>query len=617
VLDGSDNCYRAWNPAQENCNKDAEDARRAGGVRDAYGDVQGALGDACDPVPCPLAEIPKQRTVAASCAGTPSVGTFCVGREIHDVIHETPLGSHIRFSNAMTPADRGLVVAGVATHARFCQAEGASPTSCHAASVIQEDRLQLDRTAETERRRDRAYPYHRITLGTSFFGRMLWEARGKTHNLDYGRTAIDRRWNFNADEAFWANAAGGPMVTPPGASDDCMKTATYGAGSCLNGTLWLHGDTPVGGDFLNDMIGDVRLGANGGELSNFYVDVAPDRPTIWGQAGVGFLLDAPFFIFRTLPDPAPEIRIEKWMREHPIAIGIDQKTGKANAVDEAGRAFDVSGFVSSARITRLKSGADRFLSPVEASAYAGSSRDIAAVLLSRDGTMAPDVVTMDGGRARLGSETFGRGSSLRLAVAGPNARSGFTALFSRAANGIFVVGGQASGAPAGDAWFQPIGGAWRKIDLRGYALSNVEGATYSFRDGYLWILETVPTKGIFSEGRLLRVSTNGAGVDVISSWPVLGLFDKRWLTLDASGDLLLSASSTKLNGFLLAHVRVDGGNVSASMTAILPGTLGAEPIVDMSTISLLGRDALGTPTMTRLPTLPATTVGLDALGGLF
>jgi hypothetical protein len=186
VDDDADNCYRAWNPAQENCNLDAENAAIA------RSETVRHRGDACDPVPCPEAEQGAMTDGAPTCP-SPGVGqvTLCTGRATQNQVVITghgpnPVISHATATNVlplgMHLADR------IDTSFRFCQInEHTSPPSrCRDAALMTNDQVTHWPDASSEPRQSPNFPYHRVTT------------RERVGGLEPPRSALPRRLRTTA-----------------------------------------------------------------------------------------------------------------------------------------------------------------------------------------------------------------------------------------------------------------------------------------------------------------------------------------------------------------------------------------------------------------------------------
>ena len=329
----------------------------------------------------------------------------------------------------------------------------------------------------------------------------------------------------------------------------------------------------------------LQVGYNGANLANHYWPLAPDKPFHYTMPGRGWRLPL-FFLWKTLPDPAPLDQIDLWdrVRNRVLPLVFDQVAGKVYRIDDAGYGIDMTAAMSPGVLQHAANPNVRWLSAVEPSATAGAGAlSPVAVLASADGTTILDTVRVSANGVALAREE--RPVDMLESVASssfaPAWRSGHAALYSRVADGIFVLGGRigASGELAGDAWFASLGGSWRQLDLKGATLGNVTAATYAFRDRKLWAIDLKGT-GWRRTMRLLRIDPHAGGVQVVASWPYLGLFDRQWLVVDREGDVMVVASSRTLRTHLVLTVGERDEQVRARRVQLGFGELAEAPAVD-------------------------------------
>ena len=132
-------------------------------------------------------------------------------------------------------------------------------------------------------------PYHRMT--TRIVGAASWNARGATYNLDYGQDSSNVEWNYTADNTAWIRDG---MLVPvdPSRYSRCQD-AFYPGGTCLDGVLLTHAETPIGdtvSSVTNAQVslpgaGKVMLGVAGANLSNTFLDMRPDEA--WNMTNSG------------------------------------------------------------------------------------------------------------------------------------------------------------------------------------------------------------------------------------------------------------------------------------------------------------------------------------------
>ena len=80
--------------------------------------------------------------------------------------------------------------------------------------------------------------------------------------------------------------------------------------------------------------------------------------------------------------------------------------------------------------------------------------------------------------------------------------------------------------------------------------------------------------------RLLRIDPHAGGVQVVASWPYLGLFDRQWLVVDREGDVMVVASSRTLRTHLVLTVGERDEQVRARRVQLGFGELAEAPAVD-------------------------------------
>jgi hypothetical protein len=307
VDDGVDNCPAAYNPDQANCNRDAEISWNA---RNPTNQVK-LLGDACDPVPCPrfnADRVTATRVTRGSCVRSFLDPSVCIGRVERDAIDVAPIGASPTDPEQTAAIGTNLPVPGVTTHARFCQ-RSLRPLNARfdcSNSLLQADRELDFFTDPADERLDAQHLWHRVTLAGCNLRFCPSSPRGTPFVIDYGTQQRTSSWRFQSDNAFWTDAQVNPRapIIPTTPDDPRCLDPVFGAGTCLSGKLWLHGDTPVGSDAEHVTTpSGVVVGYHGKELANHYAESTPDAPFAWAYGGVRF--DFPFLLYRTLPDPPP------------------------------------------------------------------------------------------------------------------------------------------------------------------------------------------------------------------------------------------------------------------------------------------------------------------------
>ena len=232
-----------------------------------------------------------------------------------------------------------------------------------------------------------------------------------------------------------------------------------------------------------------------------------------------------------------------------------------------------------------------------------------AVALSPDGMSIVDQVFSANGQL-FSAEDLGRvapGSVEATAFASSLGRSGFTAVYSRATEQVFVLGGlDPSGEPARDVMVRRLDEpAWRTVPSGGYAAGKVLAATYSYGEGSLWILDEVAgSKPWVKLARLVLLDpTTGEGT-ILAEWPRLGFFNQHWLRADRDGSMLVFASSSLFNHHAIARVSTSNRSLEVLGLAFRPKALALPPVVDMDGYWLITRKAAKKLDVERIETLP-------------
>jgi hypothetical protein len=414
VANDVDDCPAAYDPNQENCNLDSENAWNEQSKTDPTKPPVPLLGDACDPVPCPQSNANRiTRTTAAAGAssggcspnGGPSLGESCVFRAIHDQIDFAPIGASPTFVESLNRAPPpAATVSNVTTHARFCQHNPQRGSDCNIARNLRDDLLDRTLSANDESL-DPLHPWHRITLSPKVrrvdprTGQILVSydtSRPRGSTLDpatYGSDTATLRWEYNDDNLYWLGLGPTPspnavVIPPPLDYDECNQRSIFGDGTCLKGRLWLHGDTPVGSDVNNQNADGTFVGFHGIQLANHYFDMKPDVPTNLRVGGLGVRLAAPFFLARTLSDPGPE-QAPAWNTfGQGEAFPFVTEIGSTSifAVRDLGERIDVTSSLGVSFAQSLRAASFTWTNAVESSPFAGNQARPTAIALSSDGT---------------------------------------------------------------------------------------------------------------------------------------------------------------------------------------------------------------------------------------
>ncbi|MBL8740355.1 MAG: hypothetical protein JNK04_04645, partial [Myxococcales bacterium] len=489
VFDVDDNCVVAPNPDQANCNADAETAK--GYPR---------RGDACDPIPCPASDARDAVTTLLSSTNNGNGFATKTIKAIRDQIDVKPLASSFYGNGAGQARLRPSVdVGSVTTKYRYCQPDSAFLVNCGASAIDDSFADTAEGTPSPTR------PYHKARMIPN-----PGSGSGQDNEaLAYtpGAAVAPRRWKYLDDYNLWSSSG---WITP-----------TFGCsiitGQCytnLNGRFWSHAATTKGrfNDQVNAPPGDDgwapfttgyrvnNLGnassaasENGSHLANNYIMLEPDAE----KTSIAFTTSNQIVTY--LPwwcDITPKWDGVVGERSPLIAAGtsyaIMLRDGTAQVVD--------SYMTSSART--LLASTSRVAAGAEVMREQGFG-GFQAVTFSSTGTNLTNV---------LGTTTnnvLGAGSDLSFSVStttGPASRTGFTPVYSRYDDLAFVVGGTlVGGGDAGDIWMRQVKGTlgWTNITPSGLGLKKVLAATYSFRDGTLWVLDENSSA---NTRRLIRVS---------------------------------------------------------------------------------------------------------------
>lgn len=596
--DACDNCVQVSNAGQENCNALSE--------RTNHPTIP-ALGDACDPVPCPQSELAPSYVVK-TCEPNPpgpfgaGQGLACQARVVRDQLRSTPLGSH-------GAGGAESVVANVETSPRFCQQRTSAPVfNCASRDAVKDSQVTAPEVGA-----DPTRPWHRVRFGTaSGTGPTAtrFPPRGATLRWNYGSTDATNKWFYQQDYAFWLTNPADPLIPLPADRAACEQSGLL-AGTCLNGVFWLHADTLEG------------QASHGDQLANFYADWQPDVVRLYcpvPSASVSTLATR-----AALPIAAPsafalssEIGEFLWasagadrsfdIRPHPETqlvnsahvgiLGALQPSGDLIALSDdgsspcRGRALDSA----SARILASR----KWASAAEPNAFGRSlSSRIQAVALRPDGTGIDDIVSDSDGTLGVSSLTEDLSSLLNAtAVDGPlpPPRDSFASVFSRTAGGVFVLGGvDAGGVAQRDVWFLPLGGSWNELALGTVQLGKVLAATYTFQDDQLWIADEVAAPAAKpgpTRARLVRVDPAGGGASVVFFVPRRRPGLTPFLSVDRDGSPLLAlADHTR---FALLRLRMTPNGIAVGRVRTEQGKLVRAPIVDAFGYSFVLMAADGT-----------------------
>lgn len=133
-----------------------------------------------------------------------------------------------------------------------------------------------------------------------------------------------------------------------------------------------------------------------------------------------------------------------------------------------------------------------------------------------------------------------------------------------------------------DVWLKRLGETWDNVTPHAPAhvapLGDIVAATFSFRDQSLWILDERKV-GPVRVTRLVRSLLAGT-FEVVGSWlGGGGKIDRKLLTLDREGNVLVTLARSSGPGFVTARVTDVAGRLRVTATYKVPGArLLAAPI---------------------------------------
>ncbi|MFW5738826.1 MAG: hypothetical protein ACOC1F_00525 [Myxococcota bacterium] len=560
------------NPEQANCNLDAEMGRRA--------EIR---GDACDPVPCPN--------------GTPVLEAKETVWTHHGSVHTSSTTIELDHLYIQKVRPRNLnnssKIFGTITEAadyRYCNDVLSPELDCHRndETTIDDNLLSTKQSAALENELD---PWRRVKIqGLGVDERDLADdARGydicggTVKDLPIGCTGdYTRIWDFDADLARWG-ISGGSMPGEP----------------LPIGRFWFHTESPLGTSdpqigvhMKADMSGPAESLTNHYEplvprrtVVTNYVEGNPWRPFIW-------VLHCPQCggVARPWDKLLGEIFLVG-----PMGPGLEHRYG---SLTRNGTQQDVTDQLGPSLTASLDDTSLTWVTPVEPNTLMGRGRTLPlAIALSEDGTRVVDRIRSDGTRL-VGDrdrpvDVVRQLSDFALSSTAPGAvppRTAFSAVMSRARNGVYVVGGNVphTNEPRGDAWFLNLSsGIWVPVRMTDYRPERVLAATYAFGDQRLWILDEQRTGWVWKR-RLARVDVDRGTVDIVGEWPSLRVFDRHWLQVDRDGAVILAASSRALRKHILLRL-VNDGAIRVDGLHVGQWDLIAPPGVDMQGITLVKR----------------------------
>jgi hypothetical protein len=376
--------------------------------------------------------------------------------------------------------------------------------------------------------------------------------------------------------------------------------------------MWIHAETNVGKDGssstiewfqVKDKKGVPRLatiGSHGDDFANHYVWVKPDKATLRITGG----LRAGQMLMRAFTDPDPVIQ---WQGYEGGALPLVRDGDRLLAVFDDGHREDATFLASDTMLAKLFDPDLLWVSPAEASPFAGASTRPHFVGLSRDGTQfLSSAVRLEGRYEEsfsvpeectpgVGQECVAP-SSRALPRAGskraPNARQDFVAVYSRVNGRVFVVGGRdaANGTALDEVWtYRFEDDAWDRLSLHGWLGDGVLASTFSWRDECLWILALDPADATRRTTRLLRLEPATGTIRVVASAKAAKStpkYEHRGLFLDLDGNIGVFASSERSQKHRVAILSRRPAGYDVAITKRRDRHLSAEPIVDLRGVAL-------------------------------
>ncbi len=449
---------------------------------------------------------------------------------------------------------------------------------------------------------------------------------GSTVSTAYGPNVVaNHTWCYATDFQRWQQNGTVVFDGLPSCTNDPFGTAAQGqvtpTGTCISGTLWLSSGSEVGHTQSQIGCGVVGLHASNGRIGDYFLPATPDQALSYcleraGQFAVPQGSASDFQVARPLAQPWllwPTMGIHRAFDVADVpstALLVANSLRGLVALQDDGTGIGVGNTASTSgcggQISTSATMTGRFPALQWASAAEPNSFEptglaiqggdhVIAIGVSGDGTAALDgaVVSQDGVMRAASEATETEGPVYGAAsLVAPPPRSGFVPVYSTAAGGLFVVGGQSSGGGAsGDIWFLPLDGTWQKLTYPGYQPGQVLAATFSFGDHKLWVLDSTSSGVGFPTARLARLDAQGGDVEVIATWPQLGIFDRWFLSVDRDGSVLMSGSNLVANA--LVRYPVNAEPVLPSVLVAQAGALLMAPVVDQYSYGFYVWNVLG------------------------
>ena len=523
-------------------------------------------GDACDLTPCAEVTLQPPEIVDQVCT---TVGDHdeCSGIRSQSRLSVTTIGSHAEAPKNLMPHE--AVVPNVETEFRYCQSVNKPGYQVDCESPAFQNLAQL---YQLEQANSPFAPWHRISLGPMPYGAAA--------SWNYGQTRTQLRWNYRSDIQGWFAPGRDPagIVLP----ESCQTSSN--PAQCLNGLLWVHAKTRVGNEHLASTF--VRIAPE----ASYPVQWCPMGVPNYGQSsssnGSGFGQFSEIVLRRSLiavnqvigqPDTGEDAR----MPGAVVLTAGGSQDPVVSALTDTGMMIPLDGSVPgcgkpivSAGISRHFRKAIRWSSVVEPNLGVGTMDDrVIAAAFGPDGEFVDVVVASNDGRITLGedeSRTFHLDGGGRA----PSPRFNAIPVVSRAAGGVFLVGGStADGEPATDVWFHSLPGSWQLLPAALDSDDRVLDATFSYADSRLWIV----VESRAGERSLKRFDPYGGRWETV--YEVAQQATRPLLSIDIDGAVILTLAgdqSAEQTKFVVGVHDV----VAAVPLRTIPGRVHRAPVID-------------------------------------
>lgn len=605
----ADNCPRAFNPDQVNCNRDAEIARKTT-----------ALGDACDPVPCPdsFADEPTSEVISDCKPPQPDGG--CTLTTYYETLATRAIAAH-RADGVVNgsrvsgdPRLAGVAVNNVVTEGRYCNDAPNVGINCLDAVNVDDTLLTLPESPQSA--------WHITSLGVvpNLLPPQPLPA-GTPWSLDYNDSIATRFWGVRADFARWLLSGPSAQIPIPLACNPLNPQIT----DCLtNGVIWTHANTTVGSSATGgDRVGNVVVGIHGDKLASGYNAISGATRTKFCFAKLPVTARATALGATTplltalgqssnvlLVRNSPFSQIDRSARNSAEYV-FQSDLGEAVTVSNAGDlvSLNASGNPDCGQAHLGSSGASSFAQGIWANSAEPWSE--AASLVSPDGTTILGDLSRSGGMLDL------RALSQDAALQGPPPRQSFVSFVSETLGGVVVAGGISStNATLHDVWFGSAGSRFVEITPVNLAFGDVLAATFSSSDQRIWLIDAPSRHQLVGTVRLSRLDTTTRIATVVASWPRVRSNISYALAPDLGDAVLLSASGANLS----ATIRITSSAAAAPAVTrvhLEPYALLRAPAVDRHGYAFLVRSPSGDLRVVRRATLVGFPLSFNALANWF